>query len=102
MPTDALPVPPAVPVPGAVPFRHEYRDALGRALVGSVTLTPETRTAAPGVTIPAAPLTVPVVAGVLAVDLPPGIYQLRADLRTVDGASVVDTDRVSIKPPNAS
>ena len=98
MPVDALPIPPAASVPGAVPYRHEYRDALGRPLVGSVTLTPETRTAVPGVTIPTAPFTVPVVAGVLAVNLPPGIYQLRADLRTVDGAPVVDTDRVSIKP----
>ena len=98
MPVEALPVPPAVPVPGAVSFRHEYRDALGRPLVGSVTLTPETRTAVPGVTIPTAPFTVPVVAGVLEVSLPLGIYQLRADLRTVDGAPVVDTDRVSVKP----
>jgi len=99
MPVDALPAPSAIPVPGAVSFRHEYRDALGRPLVGSVTLTPETRTALRGVTIPAAPLVVPVVAGVLAADLPPGIYQLRADLRTVDGAPVVDTDRIAVKAP---
>jgi hypothetical protein len=98
MPADALPIPPTVPVPGAVSYRHEYRDALGRPLVGSVTLTPETRTAARGVTIPAAPLVVPVVAGVLAADLPPGIYQVRADLRTVDGTPVVDTDRIAVRP----
>lgn len=100
MPVDALPIPPPVPAPGAVAYRHEYRDALGRPLVGSVTLTPETRTAVRGLTIPPAPITLQVVAGVLSASLPVGIYQVRADLRTVDGASVTDTDRVVIRPSN--
>jgi len=99
MPADALPIPHDLPVPGAVNYTRTYLDPLGRPLIGSVTFTGEARSATVDAVILPAPVSVPVTAGVLSVNLPPGIYQLRADLRTVDGAPVVDTDRIAVKAP---
>jgi hypothetical protein len=96
MPADALPVPWAEPVPGAVTYRREYRDLLGRPLRGTVTITATTRADVDGHAVVAAPVSVELAGGVLAVSLLPGAYTLAADLRTAEGVRVADTAFVSI------
>lgn len=87
MPAEALPYEPAKPTPvnGAVPYSHEYRDAIGRPLSGTATVLPGGNGAA------GAPFPVPVVGGQLAIALPPGTYTITAALRTPEGAPVTDT-----------
>lgn len=99
MPDPALPQPrtPAV-LPGRVHYRRRYSDALGRAMPGVVTIINRTRlTAGPDTVIPASSTRVDLGAdGWLDVQLPPGTYQLKAQLRTPDGSTFVDDDTVTL------
>jgi hypothetical protein len=97
MPADALPVPWPTSLPGTVRYRREYRDVLGRAMRGTVTLTGSERRDAGGVVILPVSVTVELVDGVLEVDLPADTYHLSAALRTVDGKSASDT--ATLEPP---
>lgn len=86
---------------GAVTYRREYRDGLGRAMIGDVTFTGRTGAKLDGVTIPPTRVTVPLtkeMGGVLEVTLLPDTYTVVATLRTVDGAGRA-TDRAEITLP---
>lgn len=96
MPAEAKPIPGPVRLPGTVHYRREYRDVLGRPMRGTATVVGAARTELGGsVVIPAA-VTVEIVGGILEVDLPPDTYTIAANLRTVDGVRVTDTDTVTI------
>jgi hypothetical protein len=97
MPVDALPQPHPVAVPGTVTYRHEYRDALGRPLRGTVTLTGRTGADLDGLTVPPAPVPGELVGGVLEVDLPPDTYRLEGVLRTAEGARVTVRDEITLE-----
>lgn len=77
-------------LPGTVRWRKEYRDALGRPLAGTVTLTGKTRADHGELTVLPAPVPQSLVDGVLEVDLPPDTYLFTAQLRTAEGARVTD------------
>lgn len=95
MPTPALPYEPTRgTLTGAVPVRREYRDLVGRPMSGKVTIVAGARGTAGNAVVPAAPVTVELVGGVLDVQLLPGTYQLAADLRTVDGDRVDDVQEL--------
>lgn len=96
MPAPALPQPFPEPLPGTAPLRREYRDALGRPMTGTVTITGTQRHTAGERVTPVAPVVADLVAGVLEVDLPPDTYTLTAALRTVDGNRVGDTDTANL------
>ncbi len=118
MPADALPFrpgeqpagdpaaagPPALgrrAAPAAVPGRltRAFLDLLGRPMTGRVTIYgPGERTVA-GAQVPAPPVVVPLVDGILNVSLPPGAYDLYAQLRTVDGDQSVLADVAIIEEP---
>lgn len=94
MPTPALPVP--RPRASGGRFRRVYVDALGRGMDGTVTVTGAARADDDGrVTLPA-PVTLEVVAGLVDTLLPADTYTVRADLRTVDGHRVTDTETVAV------
>lgn len=95
MPTDALPQPWPMPV-GAATFRRVYRDALGRPMRGRITLTGTQRTDYGDTSILPAPVTVELVDGVAAADLPPDTYTWTADLRTAEGARVTDSGQITL------
>lgn len=79
-------------VAGAVAYRREWRDTLGRPLVGTVTFTGQARHETPdGFVLGAAPVTVELTDGALNVALPADTYTVQARLRTAEGASVRDT-----------
>jgi hypothetical protein len=96
MPAPALPEPLPTPLPGTVPLRREYRDPLGRAMRGEVTLTGSERRDGDGITVLPVAVTVDLHGGVLEVALPPDTYTLSAALRTVDGDRVTDTTTVTL------
>lgn len=96
MPTDAKPQERTGALPGTVPYRREYRDALGRPMDGTVTLTGQARTELGGIVVLPAPVTVELVGGVLDVHLPPDTYTLQATLRTVDRDRTADSDTVTV------
>lgn len=95
MPVNALPQSTA-PLAGAVRLRREYRDALGRPMTGRARITGAQRAQDGDVVTVAAPVVAPVLDGALAADLPPGTYVLHAQLSTVDGARVDDTETVTL------
>jgi hypothetical protein len=97
MPVDALPQPHPVAVPGTVTYRHEYRDALGRPLRGTVTLTGRTGIVLDGLTVLPAPVPGGLVGGVLEVDLPPDTYRLEGVLRTAEGVRVTVRDEITLE-----
>lgn len=96
MPTPALPEPWPTPLPGTVTYRREYRDVLGRAMRGKVTLTGSERRHDDCVTVLPVAVTVDLSGGVLEVNLPPDTYQVSAALRTVDGDRVTDTGTIVV------
>lgn len=96
MPTVAKPEPWPTPLPGTVHYERTYRDVLGRAMTGTVTITGQTRLEQGGTVVPAAPVDVKVVDGTLSVDLPPDEYLIVATLRTVEGVKVVDRETVTV------
>lgn len=96
MPADALPIPWETALEGTMHYRREYRDILGRAMRGQVTITGTERTDTDGGVVLPAPVTVELVGGVLEVDLPPDTYRLSAALKTVDGVRVTDSDTVTL------
>lgn len=99
MPTEALPIP-RLPDPsaGLVAYRRVFTDVLRRPLVGSVVLTPKASSTRGEHVIAAAPAKVDLdPGGVLHVYLPPGAYELVAQLRTPEGAGVQFRDRVTLE-----
>jgi hypothetical protein len=96
MPAPALPQPWHSHLPGSVAFRRVYRDALGRPMTGTVTLTGQNHTEMGGAVIPPAPVAVEIVNGVVEVNLPPDTYTLTAALRTADGSRVSDSATVVV------
>lgn len=97
MPVDALPQPWSDPLPGRVRLRREFRDALGRPLTGSVTLTGSAGAVLGGVTVPPVAVAAPVDGGVLEVDLLPDAYRLEGVLRTREGARVTVRDEITLE-----
>jgi hypothetical protein len=98
MPVDAR-APLQPPMPPKVTYRRHYRDAALRPLDGVVTLTPADRTATRHVVVVPAPVLVDLVRGELIVDLVPGSYTLRAELRSPGGGFTVDEDTVDVVSP---
>lgn len=96
MPADALPVPHPQSLAGTVNYRRSYLDTLGRPMRGDVTLTGSARSASGDAVVVPAPVAVPLVDGVLDVNLPPDVYRVVANLRTADGARVTDSDTVTL------
>jgi len=97
MPDAALPQPRTTPLPNVATLRREYRDALGRPLVGTVALTGKTGVKTGQLTVPPVSVTAKLVDGVLAVDLPPDTYTITSHrLHTAEGASVTVRDEVTV------
>ncbi len=93
---DAAPTPPT-PFAGdvvtadlgrTVPLRRRYLDALGHPLSGSVILTGSRGHTHGETVIPAAPVPVELVDGLLEVRLPPDTYRLSGELHTAAGDRV--------------
>lgn len=99
MPADALPEPRRAPLPGTVPVRRVYVDALNRAMSGEVVVSGGDRADVGDHVVVPAPVTVPLVGGVLEVDLRPGAYKLTAKLRTVDGDKTNDVAEIDVERP---
>jgi len=103
MPADALPQPRALSaraaLPGTVTLRHEYLDALGRPLTGTVTLIGKAGARLDGITVPPAPVTAELAGGVLEVALLPDVYHLEGSLRTKEGARVSVRDEITLQSP---
>lgn len=95
MPANALPIPNS-PLPGTVRFRRVYRDALGRPLTGSVTLLGSRRHDIADVTVLVAPAVVHLSDGVVEVNLPPDVYELSAQLKTVEGARLAEKETLDL------
>ena len=87
MPDPALPVPQA----GSTRFLRRYADALGRAMVGRLSLTPvDVQGVLP------VPVVVELADGVAAASVPPGTYLLSGILRTTNRDAVVISERVTL------
>lgn len=84
MPVPALPVPPPRAARELINVRREYFDLLQRGMRGTLLLSAKEDHRGEGTTISRAPVKVPVVEGVLSLDLPPGVYALRGTLWTAD------------------
>jgi hypothetical protein len=64
---------------------------------GTILIAPRQRTTGPGTVIPPdVTVRVELVGGVLAVNVPPGEYELHAQLYTADGAAFSDGDIVTV------
>lgn len=87
-------------MPRRVMYRRHYRDAALRTLDGHVIITPADRSATEHVVVVPAPLVIELVKGELAVELVPGSYELRAELRSLGGALTIDTDTVNVQLPD--
>ena len=72
-------------IAGTVRHRREYRDALGRAMTGTVKFTGSIRHEQGQQIVVPAGVDVQVVGGVLEVDLPPDTYAVRERLSAPDG-----------------
>lgn len=97
MPEPALPIPHDPALTGLVSFRREYRDLLQRPLAGHLTLR-ATRNYKEGRTVVGgSPVKVPVVEGVLALDIPPGEYVLRGNLWNRDEERMQVEEEFTIK-----
>lgn len=70
------------------PFRRVFLDSLGRPLAGQVTFRPSRGVGS---------VTVPLVDGVLQVQLTPGQYRMVGTLKTVDGAFTYAADDVNVE-----
>lgn len=100
MPTPAHPVA-RVQFPDTVQLRRVYVDHLQRPLTGIVQVMAKERAASGDTVIPAGPTTpVELANGVLDIQVPPGRYRLRAQLRAVDGSLVNDDHEVTLGSPN--
>lgn len=100
MAAEALPIepPPTPTLHGTgVALRREYRDILGRPLIGSVTVTGQVKTEAGELFVLPAAIAVELVDGVLDINLPPDTYHLTAALRTHDGARIDDSATVTVE-----
>ena len=96
MPTPALPRQEPTPLANGVRLYREYRDMLGRPMDGKAVITGTARSEAGVVVVPAAPVTVDIVGGVLDVSLPPDTYTVVAELRTVERRSVSDSHTITL------
>jgi len=97
MPDPALPQPWPEALPGRVAYRRVYRDALGRPMTGTATLTGKRGGRVGAIVVPPVTVTVQIVGGLLHVDLLPDHYTLTAALRTADGAKVTDRDEFTVE-----
>lgn len=84
MPEPALPIPHNPALRSLRPVRREYRDLLQRPFSGSLTLRAVADYQEGATVVSSAPVKVPVVDGVLALDLPPGSYTLTGALWSKD------------------
>jgi hypothetical protein len=84
MPQRALPIPHNPALRTLETVVREYRDLLQRPLSGTLTLAAAAPFQEGRVTVSSAAVKVPVVDGVLALDLPPGSYVLRGQLWSKD------------------
>lgn len=94
MPDPALPR--ARFLPGQTIYVRHYVDALRRPMEGEVTLTPRGTHAIDDHVVVAAPVTVSLQLGSLQIALLPGVYRVRAQLKTVDGTLLVHEDEVTV------
>lgn len=93
MPDDALPRPWGKPT-NVAHYERAYKDPIGRAFTGYVTIKPIDLTEADDVV--AAPAKVELVGGLLSVDLVPGTYELVASLMTVEQHRVKQTTQITV------
>lgn len=96
MPADALPQPWPAPLPGLVHLERLYRDVLGRPMRGTVLITGARRAVHGQTVVTDAGVTVALVGGRLAVDLPAGSYDLDVTLTSPDGQRVKETETVEL------
>lgn len=95
MPADALPQPHAMNR-GRVRLERTYRDPLGRTMHGSARIAGATRTAHGPLVVAGVPVTAQIVDGLLAVELPPGTYEVTADLLSADGERAREAETVTL------
>lgn len=96
MPVDALPQP--WPESSAeASYRRTFVDSLGRPLEGELTVERLNPPSDETTVVIAAPVAVPLAAGELTLDLPPGIYRVRGQLRTAGREQVTYDDTVTVR-----
>ena len=98
MPDDALPQPWPTPLTETARLRRDYRDALGRPMRGTLTISGVRRTDHGDTVTVAAPVNVALSEGLLEVDLPPGDYTITGALHTIDGARVREDSTLILRP----
>lgn len=97
MPVPALPIPHNPALRNTASVRREYRDLLQRPMSGSLTLEAVHNYIDGQTTISGAPVKVPVVEGVLSLDLPPGAYMLRGTLWGMDESQMTIGEEFTIE-----
>lgn len=97
MPEKALPIPHNPVLRDTANLRREYKDLLQRPMSGSLSLEAVRNYQEGNTTVSKAPVKVPVVEGVLNLDLPPGDYLLTGKLWGVDESQMSVSEAFTVE-----